>query len=437
MSSPLTSPTKPPAEVVVVAADEASAKATLKALDGGALAATWQTPEAALANLQDSTTGPALLLVLDGPRVDAVAMLDAIDPHRAALVTVIEAAAPLERTIALLRSGAAEVVRAPVTRTALVDAVTRGDRIRRRPTPFRRNRDRAESAGVSVPISSENRHQPQHPLLTAIHESVRSGEVAIPSVPVVVGELRQALRGGETSMQTIASLIQRDQNLVASVLRLANTPEFSRGGRVGDLPTAVTRIGTRRIETILEAIFLHDCYRPRDPRYQAPVLSIWRSSVARATAMRALTESLHLGLQPGTVYVAGLLADVGALFLLWVISERAPELSIDDVMAFVRLRHAATGSEVLTAWKFDATFVQLAMAHHVARNPVPKSAIWSLSTVAAELAERHAEDITSSERPTAAEVGRCLHDLKGGEADLTTAAGQIERELDSLGAAVG
>jgi HD-like signal output (HDOD) protein len=221
------------------------------------------------------------------------------------------------------------------------------------------------------------------------------------------------------------------------VLRLANSPDFARGARVGDLPTAVTRIGTRRIETILEALFLHDCYRPKVARYQPAVLAIWRNSVARATAMRALAESTRVGLAPGTVYVAGLLADVGAMFLLWAASERAPELAVDEVLAFGRQRHAAIGADVLTAWKLDPSFAQLATTHHVPRNPVPASALWTLAIVAGELAERACEDVTAPERPTTADVARCLAELRAAEPDLTTAAAAIGRELDGLGAALG
>ena len=258
------------------------------------------------------------------------------------------------------------------------------------------------------------------PLFASILRRVQEGEILIPPVPTVVLELRRLLGDPETPLDTVTALIERDQRLTAQLLRLSNTTPYARGAQNTSLRTAVSRIGLRHIQSLIETVFAHSACTIRDPVLAPLQETIWRFSVARAVTMRVLAEGQSgARLDPELAYLGGLFCDVGASFLLWIISERnstpgqGSKLSADDCLAFVAQNHPGVGSAVLSRWSVDPTLPVLARGHHgpVLTNPVNPYAV--LECVAVPAAERltGAADVTGPPRD-AALIAECARRLK-------------------------
>ncbi|HVR64137.1 MAG TPA: HDOD domain-containing protein [Polyangia bacterium] len=269
-------------------------------------------------------------------------------------------------------------------------------------------------AGAGATLSGND------PLFASILRRVQEGEILIPPVPTVVLELRRLLADVETPLDTVTALIERDQRLTAQLLRLSNTTPYARGAQNTSLRTAVSRIGLRHIQSLVETVFAHSACTIRDPVLAPLQESIWRFSVARAVTMRLLAEAQGPPrLDPELAYLGGLFCDVGASFLLWIISERngtagqGPKLSAEDCMAFVGQNHPGVGSAVLSRWSVDPMLPLLARSHHgqVLSNPVNPYAV--LECVAVQAAEglTGAADLTGPPRD-AALVAECARRLK-------------------------
>ncbi|MEA2698730.1 MAG: two-component system, NtrC family, nitrogen regulation response regulator GlnG [Myxococcales bacterium] len=267
------------------------------------------------------------------------------------------------------------------------------------------------------------------PLFTSILRRIQEGEILIPPVPTVVIELRRLLADPDTGLETVTALIERDQRLTAQLLRVSNTTPYARGAQNTSIRTAVSRMGLRQIQSLVETVFAHSACAIRDPALAPIQESIWHFSVARAVAMRALAESQGAPRpDPELAYLAGLFCDVGATFLLWIISERngapgAPggpggpgsivKLGAEDCLGFIAQNHQSVGSAILSRWSVDPTVSLLARVHHgnVLTNPVNPYAV--LECVAAQAAERltGAPDATGAPRD-AGLVQECARRLK-------------------------
>ncbi|HXI59602.1 MAG TPA: HDOD domain-containing protein [Polyangia bacterium] len=258
------------------------------------------------------------------------------------------------------------------------------------------------------------------PLFASILRRIQEGEILIPPVPTVVIELRRLLADPDTGLETVTALIERDQRLTAQLLRVSNTTPYARGAQNTSIRTAVSRMGLRQIQSLVETVFAHSACAIRDPALAPIQESIWHFSVARAVAMRALAESQGAPRpDPELAYLAGLFCDVGATFLLWVISERnngpgsVTRLGAEDCLGFIAQNHQSVGSAILSRWSVDPTVSMLARVHHgnVLTNPVNPYAV--LECVAAQAAERltAAPDATGVPRD-AGQIQECARRLK-------------------------
>ncbi|HVZ33348.1 MAG TPA: HDOD domain-containing protein, partial [Polyangiaceae bacterium] len=185
------------------------------------------------------------------------------------------------------------------------------------------------------------------PVLSRILAQLQRGDIQIPSAPAIVTELRTLVGKSDSRIETIVALLERDQALVARVLQLGRSAQFSRSAKANDLATIINRIGFRQLNNLVETVWSNDCFQLSDLRYRPYAVRISRHALARALAMRMLAERQRIDAFPA--YLIGLFADVGASFLLWAIVDKAHGNAPDpeQAMVFVREHHESIGSAVL------------------------------------------------------------------------------------------
>jgi HDOD domain len=148
----------------------------------------------------------------------------------------------------------------------------------------------------------------------------------------------------------------------------------------------------------VERIALH-AYRAEHQVFVAWSERIWQHSLARAVAMGLLAERSQARGQVDVslAYAAGLLADVGAPYLLRWWGDGAfggPPLEVETtgrIAASVRAHHEAAGAALLSRWGLDPLTVHLARNHHTER-PCYENPYWVLVVIAELLANATAAD---------------------------------------------
>ncbi|MEY4545451.1 MAG: hypothetical protein RL685_1646 [Pseudomonadota bacterium] len=238
--------------------------------------------------------------------------------------------------------------------------------------------------------------KPVVPVLSRILAQLQRGDIQIPSAPAVVTELRLLTQRSDSKIEAIVALLERDQALVARVLQLGRSAQFSRSAKINDLPSIINRVGFRQVANVVETVWTNGCFQIPDERYRPAAARLSRHSLARALAMRELAERQRL--DAFSAYLIGLFADVGASFLLWAIVQKSrgkpPEL--EDALVFIREHHETIGGAVLKRWGHSDLVIGLVRRHHSAVQPSQSSALWNLlilgSQVARELTQE--DDLT-------------------------------------------
>lgn len=278
--------------------------------------------------------------------------------------------------------------------------------------------------------------------LAAVLGSLKTGDIPVPAAPTVLARMRNVVSDPQADTSAVVALVSQDQRLAAEVLRLANTAQYARGGRVSDLQAAVTRLGFRQLHQMVETILLKSTFQVRLPWTQKRLHDVWQRSVATAIAARFVCETLppNLKADPGLAYLCGLFCDVGAFFLLWLIDENAhrsgeppePQATLDAI----EQHHQTIGRRIVETWKMDQTMQVVVATHHADPRPLTGTGVYrALVCVGGLIADRLdlPTDI-SFRQPFADEEGllKVLHAMGLSPGDLLQIAEAIRPQVDAV-----
>ena len=220
---------------------------------------------------------------------------------------------------------------------------------------------------------------------------------ALPAFPQALTEVMRALSHGELSSRRSIELIQHDQALAASTLRLANSAFYGAAGRVGSIGDAVRVLGLRTVAGVLTAATLHDRLRvDRCPEFDFEVY--WRHAMASAVIAREVAALARH--DADEAFLAGLLHDVGVLVLAAYEPTRATavlslardrQLAVEQAEAqLLGVAHPQVGGLVARRWRFPAAIVEAIERHHEPRPIGPAGAISLPQLIQATEAMAHA-----------------------------------------------
>ncbi|MGM0593803.1 MAG: HDOD domain-containing protein [Pseudomonadota bacterium] len=158
----------------------------------------------------------------------------------------------------------------------------------------------------------------QHSPLTI--DDLLQGDHQLASPPEVYARLSRLLEQPDTSLDMLGSVIEHDPALSARLLRLANSAFFALPGQVESISEAVSIVGIRELRDLVlttEVIQRFD----NVPEDLMDIYSFWRSSLRCAVLSRQLGTLLPQRRQAESLFLAGLLHDIGHL----VIYSKLPE----------------------------------------------------------------------------------------------------------------
>lgn len=202
-------------------------------------------------------------------------------------------------------------------------------------------------------------------------------------LPVTAQALLAAVTDGDVSFSRIADLIELDQAIAASVLRLSNTTQFAtRTHEISTVREAVLRIGTAALLDIVLGDYLHRI-RVSAPMYRLTEDDLWLHGAAAQLAVRALQQEKPNAHVPPAAVTAALVHDIGKLVMVRhlkvdvkVILTRCTEANLTFVEAERELfgtDHAIVGAAMARKWHFPDPITDAIERHHdaVLEHPTP------------------------------------------------------------------
>ena len=263
----------------------------------------------------------------------------------------------------------------------------------------------------------------------------------------VMSEVGQRLLGlmqdPDAHVRELSDIIASDPALAAQVIRYANAPFFGFQGRIESVEKAViTVLGYDGVMGIALGLVAMGSLRVCGKALLARE-GFWWKSVAAASLAQALASQrpLRKHIKPGLAYLAGLLRNIGDLFLVSRFAEAyeavadaqlaSPQEPREDVEKRVLgMTHAQIGERLLRFWQLPEEVISGVAWHHEVEPRGEFADYAALLQIADILLEKDAADDLHAERLEA--LCRRLDIDSDKVMDIWEAVLQDREELESL-----
>lgn len=194
---------------------------------------------------------------------------------------------------------------------------------------------------------------------------IKNNRVVLPALPEVALRTRKVLDSGQVNSTQIAKVISADVVLSTRLLRVANSPLYRTSQQIDDIKTAVTRLGTTNVRSLVTSLAMEQLYQNKlaSPLKKRMLAQNWEHGVHVAALAHVLADR-YTSLDPDEAMLAGLIHDIGKLPIMEY-SERLPELTSDErkFNKVLEVLHSRVGGLILKAWKFPDELVNVAAEH--------------------------------------------------------------------------
>jgi HD-like signal output (HDOD) protein len=204
-----------------------------------------------------------------------------------------------------------------------------------------------------------------------IEEHLRAELIAVfddpayrpPVLPTVALDVMALAEREDTDVSEIVSLLERDQMLAASVLRLVSSPLYAGHTPIRSLKAAVVRLGVRTIrDVVFEAAIARGVFQVGE--YVDTLASIARHSTLTAYITRIVCR--RAAIDADLAFICGLLHDVGFAGVLLAVKHvegsEAPPLAA--LWPHVDHLHERASHLLVERWGLPSDVVEIVGHHH-------------------------------------------------------------------------
>lgn len=195
----------------------------------------------------------------------------------------------------------------------------------------------------------------------------------LPSFPQVAAKLLELSRDENVSLTEIATIVETDPGISVSVLKLVNSAIYGLRRKITSLPEAVVLLGIDEIKklsigmTVFQKMFKSGKSKAFDR------LLFWRHCLSVAVLSVEIAKEIGYP-DPEEAYIAGLLHDIGKVFLdiqgrrdygeFFREVSASSEQIIDEERRVIGLGHDDVGAFYCSAWNLPERLVLVVNCHH-------------------------------------------------------------------------
>jgi putative nucleotidyltransferase with HDIG domain len=205
-------------------------------------------------------------------------------------------------------------------------------------------------------------------------ELVVAGSQSLPAFPRIVARIVETLNDPDANLNVLGSFIERDPVVAGHVLSQANIAGSLRyGGRtVSDVFTAISLVGLARVREVAVLASLSQVLS--EPQTAQRPAYFWRHSVAVGVCAIELSHWTPAPVNVDTALIAGLLHDVGQLWLQRFRSGQFAQSRSDAIQRGVDITvtereifgvdHADIGAWIAESWGLTPEITTAIQCHH-------------------------------------------------------------------------
>jgi len=206
-------------------------------------------------------------------------------------------------------------------------------------------------------------------LLSMVEQALAAKDLKLPVFNRTALQLQQALGKDDFRMDKCAALINRDQALASEVLKEANSSFYGGLKKVVTIHDAMVRLGAKEVLRLTMQVAQQGMYRCRHKGLSALMGRLWRHSLACGFGAMWLARNTGYQALMQEVFLAGLMHDIGQLFLLKVLEDicrQRPETRLSEslVMEVLVSLHVEQGFRLMQQWGLPDEYADVVRYHH-------------------------------------------------------------------------
>lgn len=211
--------------------------------------------------------------------------------------------------------------------------------------------------------------QKNRSFLDVIKQQIETGDIVLPVLSSAAIRVQQELVKDEPDMRLLERLISQDQSLSSQVLQMANSAFYHGLVEIMTIKAAIIRLGIQEVGRIALLAATKNQFRSKNKALNIIMHKLWRHSVGCALGVQWLASRCKLDEFKGHAFFAGLLHDVGKLFILMVIDqmkEKNNNLPITNalLMEAMAVLHTQQGYNLMKQWNLPEEYCVIARDHH-------------------------------------------------------------------------
>lgn len=206
--------------------------------------------------------------------------------------------------------------------------------------------------------------------LDIVQQHLDSKTTHLPPFDATAQRVRQEAMKEDPDVQLIEQLIVRDQAMTGQVLRVANSSFYKGLVKVSTVRNAILRLGINEVSNMVTLVTQKKNFQSKDPYINGIMRELWRHSVGCGVGAHWLAKQGGFPSLASEVFFAGLLHDVGKLFILAVVEDirrsgnsgQQPSNAMQDEV--MRSMHGKYGYELLKNWNLPDRYCNVTRDHH-------------------------------------------------------------------------
>ena len=209
-------------------------------------------------------------------------------------------------------------------------------------------------------------------LVGMIDHFVTSKTVKLPAFSATALRIQKEVAREEPDFRLIEKLIVSDQSLTGEVLRVSNSSFYKGLTQVATVRDAIIRLGIKEVSNIVSLVALQHNFQSKDPAVHKIMGKLWRHSVGCAIGANWLARQTGFQDLANETFIAGLLHDVGKLYVLKVVDDMKASGEIESLPSDTVLNevmqqlHTDQGYSIMLQWNLPEKYCQIARDHHLA-----------------------------------------------------------------------
>lgn len=208
------------------------------------------------------------------------------------------------------------------------------------------------------------------PLSLTIRRLLSTQPIELPVFHPIAIKLQHLLETSDFTMDEVIALANEDPSLAGQILKMANSTVYMGRVRTETIKDAVIRMGAQQVANLAMAASQAGLHASDNKLINGFLQSLWLHSHACAVGSRWLARSAGYPQYADQAYMAGLLHDVGKLYLLKAL-ERLNRMGVaqaaleeDLLLEIFAELHVEQGCRLMQHWNMPKIYYNVVANHH-------------------------------------------------------------------------